>query len=260
VDDPFAVLREHDERVRREGERTQAQRKAEALEQQQYDDAWSGVLQACQAGHAGPDTPDLSSFRKLAAVLKSRGWDVWLPDMANNAKAAIDDILVYRPGVYFIVQLLILAGKPRATDAKLARAYRSFQPQSAPVFWRLSAAEGVRDFLRTRADQARKAKDAETEERRSAEAAERRERLAAVARRRTAIEKQLFAVHWADCGLRPAAIRNKWNALHRSERLEDGRPGRHDIGIAIARGRKFLADNQTSIAEMASILGLSFGP
>jgi hypothetical protein len=245
--DYLSLIRQKDEELRRQREKAKAERDARRADIQAFNQAWLAVVAVCEEGDRNPDSvPDLSPFVVLAKALRAKGWDVWLPELIDKFSEMLDDRFEYRAGHVFFLQLLISAGKPRATSKELGRIYQSFIPTSAPAFWRSESSHYIAECINNRIDLAEQGK-----------ASLRRKQLRKAAKRRPALEKQLFAVHCSDNGLRPAEIRDKWNAAHPTERLEPGRPGRHDIRIAVERGRAFLAEHNTTVNELAAALGIT---
>ncbi len=144
------------------------------------------------------------------------------------------------------------------TAKKLLAEYERFQPSHPIAGWRHGGANDVFDQLGVRIHKA-EAGEHDNRQKQAAEAAANRiATLRAAAKRRPAITKQLFAVHCADKGLKPAAIRDKWKQSYPKEVIEDGNAGREDIKTALRRGREFLLANTTTVPEMASVLGLRF--
>lgn len=260
AEDYLALLRAADQKKQQERACALAARDAAEALTTEYIDAWKFVFDEFDATHRSANyTPDLSCLIKLAKILKDRGQDVWLPDMAVNIKNSLNDIALYRPAQLYFVHLLILAGKPRATVKQLTAAYHSFTPADPPPFWRVEGAREVYEFVNVRI-QAKKEEQRRQKERDVEDAtAKRIASLLRAARRRPAIEKQLFAVHWKDHGLGPATIRDKWNSTHASDSIDEGTAGRRDIKTAIRRGREFLAEHATTTVEMATVLNVCFG-
>jgi hypothetical protein len=215
-----------------------------------------------QTGDMEPgQVPDLSPFIVLARVLKARGWFDWLPDMTANIYRTFKegDISFYRPAQLYFVELLRIAGKHRASVASLQSVYGKFSP-SRPndSDWRQRGALEVRDFFTQRIASASRILAEQQEAARAESAKKRADDLKQAAGRRPAIEKQLFAVHWKANGLKTAEIRDKWSEANPNQLPEDLAAARKDIRIAIVRGKEFLTTNETTVEEIASLLGLQF--
>jgi hypothetical protein len=91
-----------------------------------YDQAWGHVKEcATLLPNDGESAPEFfrraeSAFRKLASILKSRGWDKYLPDVAGRIDQD-DGKCSYRQGDAAVVELLRMAvgkGTPRGAIAK----------------------------------------------------------------------------------------------------------------------------------------------
>jgi hypothetical protein len=254
-DEFLPLLQKHAQKVRRENEEWQAAKAAYTAEKREWSEAWNYTYEALHGSHG---RFDLSPILRLGKVLRNRGFDKWLPDMAANFSKLLDDPAMYRPGQLIVARVLIVACRPRATARQLHETFASFQPDNPPNDqWAANAAQEIHDFIGHRIVGAEKRKEADEKEAAAKAAADRRKSLHRAASRRTAIHKQLFAVHWTDQGLGPAAIRDKWNLLRPNESVGNKRSGRHDITIAIQRGREFLKLHATTPAEVAAILGIS---
>jgi hypothetical protein len=259
MSDHLSRLRRADEKAHRERKKREAQRVAREAERRQFNGAWTAVYDACQAGDQNTGSvPNLSPFLVLAKALKRRGWDVWLPEMADGLSEELDHQFIYRPGQVFIVELLKIAVKPRATVKQLAIAYQSFVPSNAPRTWRNEAARDICEYIATRAVVAEQAREYQQRELAEKAAEARLAALREAAAKRPALGKQLFAVHWYGQGIRPAAIRDKWNQIHPRDVIDSGTAGREDIKSSMRRGRDFLRDHGASITEASELLGMSF--
>lgn len=263
MNDDIAFLRERDDRLRQELAATQAARAKLAVVQTEYDNAWRDVYMACLNRVAEPRAIiPLSVFRNLAIALKSNDVDVLLPEMAEELRRAVelDDTSIIRPAQLFFVAVLTEASRPGVTATKFDRFARSYSPILVQPEWFRDAAEAVREDIvarinRRHAEEAKRSKDNAIRE-----AEKRTAELRTAASRRTALEKQLFAVHWSDKGLGPAAIRDKWNASRPRDSVGIGDAGRDDIKKSTVRGREFIAQNETTLEELISIQGSSFDP
>lgn len=175
--------------------------------------------------------------------------------MADNVFKLIDDHGTYRPAQLFFVQLLIEAGKPETTEDQFAEYSRSFVPAYPVQNWRETGARDVQDYMGRRIQNA--IDDQQRLDEQAAKEAEERwkNELRQLAKRKPALEEQLFAVYWTDNGLGVAAIRDKWNDTHPRDPISAGEPGRDDIKKAIIRGRAVVTKYEILAEELAHVLG-----
>jgi hypothetical protein len=258
VVDYLAILQEAEERAKQEREQLAAQRKAAKTRALEYDSAWAAVIKSCQACDETRSLPDLGSFVNLASVLKSRGYDIWLSQMAENFAKNLSDEIAFRPGHLFFVQLLMIACEPEVTLECFLKVYKSYVPSHAPEMWRTKSAMQVREFFDHRIQRAEDEQQARNIEGAQKAARARESHLRAEASRRPALEKQLFSVYWSNKGLGPAAIRDKWNEARPKESVSAGTAGREDIKKAVQRGREFLTEHNVSVGLASEILGFKF--
>lgn len=260
ANDYLALLREQDERDKKEREAVQEERAGKLAALKEYEEAWNTVISELELSERENLQPNFSCFITLARVLESRGYAAWLDEMAANFAMILNDRHQYRPAQLFFTQLLVIARDTKnnaISRRKLLLAYDDFVPSDPPPSWRANGARDVCDYMSDRIEKFRRDQSAKAA-RAEAEAAEVRiQELRQAAQRRPAIEKQLFAVNLADKGLRPAAIRDQWNQAHPKDLIEGGEPGRDDIKKAISRGREFLQENETTLAEIATVLALA---
>jgi hypothetical protein len=259
VDNYFALLRELDAEKREERERREAEYEATRAYEAECPNAWRSVYLACELGDRTGTLPDMACFITLAKLLQNRGWFDWLSEMIANFEKVIDDPGSYRPGHIFIARLLQVAGQDNATPETVAPAYLSFLPSAAPPLWRTTCASDICDFLSRRIDKHETEKRAAAERIEAEVKATREAKIVAAAQRRPALAKQVFAVYWSDKGKGPAEIRDKWNDRNRRESVGDGAAGRDDIKSAIRRGKEFLAENGTTVSEVAEVMRFEFG-
>ncbi len=261
ADDLLERLRAYGHETRQEIERRRAKEAAENAINAEWNDSWGAVIATLRAGDENPEiTPDLSPLIALTKVLKSRGYETWIPDMANviSDPKVLNDMGMFRPAQVWFLNLLIVAGQPRATTKKLAAPY-SFVPSYAPPRWRAAGADDVLGFVMRRIEKAER-DEADRAAAEAARAAETRmAALVAAAKRRPAIEKLIFSVFWREHGLGPAQIRERWNLLRPDDSVSEGRSGRDDIKMSIRRGREFLQKHNATAVEVAHALAFDLG-
>jgi hypothetical protein len=258
ADDNLELLKRHDESIRLRLEQRDAAQAARDASIEEWNDAWEAVYRSLHiSGHEAQPSPDLSPLIQLAKVLRKRQYDIWLPEMASNIAKILDDAGQFRPGQLFFIELLLAAGKPRATKGKLASIFESYKPFRTMDGWQERSAREVYDFIKTRIQSAKATAETIAQEELNRKAADRDAALIKATKRRTSIRKQIFAVYWNDRGMKPAKIRDAWNQAHPKESLGKGRAGRRDIRVAIERGREFFAKNETTAVEMASLLAIT---
>jgi hypothetical protein len=85
-EDYLALLRRTDELLKSAREKKEAKRARDA-EAAEWMEAWQAVILSLEAVHKGQGEADLSTVIQLAEILKSRGQDAWLPEMAELLKA-----------------------------------------------------------------------------------------------------------------------------------------------------------------------------
>lgn len=261
TEDPFARLREYDERRRLVREKKEAERAANQAAQNAWAAAWHGMIGAMQSADRNPgEVPDLGPVVDLAWLLQDRGYYDWLEEIAKTVEESLDDPrFVYRPGQAFIVRLLHFAGKPGTSGQQLAAFFDGFRPTQAEPGWRVASTSDVLEFIQVRIHLAEKAAGQAAADARSNAESERRETLRKEAGRRPALEKQLFCIYWKDAGMLPRAVRDKWNVLHSGDKIDPDRRGRDEMKKAVQRGRKFLIEFGTTVSEMSELMGLNFG-
>jgi hypothetical protein len=261
VEDYLALLRKTDEIIANERRQREEEREAKIAKLREWTDAWETVISTIQAIERGPEKlPDFKPFIELAKLIRARGYENWIGEMAEGISKILDDPGMYRPGQLFFLQVMLCALIPGVTSKRLSAVYRGFVPADPPPFWRSNGVKEVCNFMLARIEKAEAARIDNENRIRQAAAEARDAALRVAAKRRPAIEKQIFSAHWNNRGLGPAAIRDKWNVTHPGDRIDTGEAGRDDIKKAIARGNEFLAANDTTVAEMAGILGILLAP
>jgi hypothetical protein len=270
VEDYQKLLRDAD----REVEEALKQRRAEAeriqAAEREYEEAWDAVIACCLAGDRNDQyMPDLSPFLKLACLLKARGMDCWVPEMAKNLADDRFSKLMSRRDELFIVNLLTEALKDGATAQSLASIYQSRTKGQVYPNWRATAASDIRYFFTLRLEQARKDAQSMEDDKTQKDRLDQMERVKKAAARGQAWRNLQFLLKYrelegSDTTERlNATIRDWWNDLHPDRPCHperDRRKGAEVVRAGIRSAAEFVKRIRStgvtlSIEEMIAAIG-----
>ena len=244
MEDDLERFRKKFEEERAAADERRARLELEKQREKAYEAAWGTVFGELNRLEAVPESPpNLDPFEQLVSHLKGREQIQWLVEIGENFRDQLDRGLdmpdrTRRPELWFVNVLLCVAKSPphyeRAKQLLAEMRQRGFSP-----FGIAGIAGNVKDYVRDHLaamEQIRREKRAEMLEKSIAV-------ITDLAKGKPAIRRNLTFAAWSQTeGLKPAKIRDRWNAAEPEDVVGDADAGIGVVKQGLRTAKKFLRD------------------